>query len=92
MLGFHYQARIQMFKKLIANKKKIIVLNKSDLANEKENSRWISYFANKNIPAILFNSTSQDDISKVINKVNEVMEEEKEKGKNRRAEITKLQE
>ena len=65
--------------KLIANKKKIIVLNKSDLANEKENSRWISYFANKNIPAILFNSTSQDDISKVINKINEVMEEERKR-------------
>lgn len=72
--------------KLIANKKKIIVLNKSDLANEKENSRWISYFANKNIPAILFNSTSQDDISKVINKINEVMEGERkrqeQKGRN----------
>ena len=65
--------------KLIANKKKIIVLNKSDLANEKENIRWVNYFANNHIPAILFNSTTQDDSSKVINKINEVMEEERKR-------------
>lgn len=65
--------------KLIVNKKKIIVLNKSDLANEKENIRWVNYFANNHIPAILFNSTTQDDSSKVINKINEVMEEERKR-------------
>ena len=30
--------------KLIKNKKKIVVLNKSDLANEIENKKWLKYF------------------------------------------------
>ena len=31
-------------RQITANKKKIIVLNKSDLADEKETKRWIEYF------------------------------------------------
>ena len=31
--------------KLIKNKKRIIVLNKCDLANEKENENWVKYFS-----------------------------------------------
>ena len=30
--------------KLIKNKKKIVILNKSDLANEAETDKWIKYF------------------------------------------------
>lgn len=67
------------FHKLIGNKDKIIILNKSDLADEKENTRWINYFAKQNIPAILFDSTKQSDVSKIINKINEIMQEERKK-------------
>lgn len=65
--------------KLIGNKDKIIILNKSDLADEKENTRWINYFAKQNIPAISFDSTKQSDVSKIINKINEIMQEERKK-------------
>ena len=41
--------------KLIKNKKKIVVLNKSDLANEIENKKWLKYYEEKQIPAILCN-------------------------------------
>lgn len=34
-------------KKITENKKKIIILNKSDLADEKENKKWIEYFIRK---------------------------------------------
>ena len=44
--------------KLIKNKKKIVVLNKSDLANEIENKKWLKYFEEKQIPAILCNSSN----------------------------------
>ena len=35
--------------KLIQNKKRIIVLNKSDLADKNQNEKWIRYFKNKGV-------------------------------------------
>lgn len=32
---------------IVKNKKKIILLNKSDLASEEENQKWINYFKKK---------------------------------------------
>ena len=36
--------------KIIGNKKRIVVLNKCDLANEEQNKRWVKYFEQKGIP------------------------------------------
>ena len=73
--------------KLIKNKKKIVVLNKSDLANEIENKKWLKYFEKKQIPAILCNSNNGEGANKIINKLNEMMSEEKniaqQKGRNK---------
>ena len=73
--------------KLVKNKKKIIVLNKSDLANESENQKWIKYFEKMEIPAILCNSNSGDGVNKIINKINEIMQDERriaqQKGRNK---------
>ena len=41
---------------LIKNKKQIIILNKSDLADEKETAKWINYFKNNKISAISYGS------------------------------------
>ena len=64
---------------IIKEKKKIVVLNKCDLADEKENQKWLSYFENKNIPAVLVDSNSGKGIDNVVRKIEKVMEEEKEK-------------
>lgn len=73
--------------KLIKNKKKIVVLNKSDLANEIENKKWLKYFEEKQIPAILCNSNNGEGANKIINKLNEMMSEERniaqQKGRNK---------
>ena len=73
--------------KLIKNKKKIVVLNKSDLANEIENKKWLKYFEEKQIPAILCNSNNGEGANKIINKLNEMMNEERniaqQKGRNK---------
>lgn len=61
--------------KLIKGKKKIIVLNKCDLADEKENQRWVSYFENKNIPAALVDANSGKGIDNCIKKIEKLMEE-----------------
>ena len=66
-------------KKIIKNKKRIVVLNKFDLADSKENQNWINYFNKMNIPAILCNSNNGDGINKIISKINEMMQEEREK-------------
>ena len=64
---------------IIKEKKKIVVLNKCDLADEKENQKWLAYFENKNIPAVLVDSNSVKGIDNVVKKIEKVMEEEKEK-------------
>lgn len=74
-------------KKLIKNKKRIIILNKCDLADEKENKNWVKYFEEVNIPVILCNSNSGDGVNKTIIKINEIMKDErdiaKQKGRNK---------
>ena len=64
---------------IIKGKKKIVVLNKCDLADEKENQKWLAYFENKNIPAVLVDSNSGKGIDNVVKKKEKEMEEEKEK-------------
>ena len=64
---------------IIKGKKKIIVLNKCDLAEEKENQKWLSYFESKNIPAVLVDSNTGKGIENFIKKVENVMKEEQEK-------------
>ena len=66
-------------RKIIKNKKKIVILNKSDLSDARENAKWVEYFEKCEIPAILCNSTTGDGASKLIDTVNEVMKEDREK-------------
>ena len=55
------------------NKKKIIVLNKCDLANEAQNRKWIEYFEKRNIPAVLTDSNTGKGIKECVQKIEEVM-------------------
>ena len=64
---------------IIKDKKKIVVLNKCDLADEKENQKWLSYFESKNIPVVLVDSNSGKGIENVIKKIERIMDEEKER-------------
>ena len=58
------------------NKKKMIVLNKCDLADERQNKKWVEYFNSKNIPAVLTDSNSGKGIDECVRKVEKVMEED----------------
>lgn len=62
---------------LIKNKKQIIILNKSDLADEKETAKWINYFKNNKISAISANSNSGDGIQKAIKEIENIMKDYK---------------
>lgn len=56
------------------NKKKIIVLNKSDLSDEKQNRLWIEYFKKRDIPAALVDSNSGKGIEDVIRQIEKIMQ------------------
>ena len=58
------------------NKKKIIILNKCDLADERQNKRWVEYFKTKCIPAVLTDSNSGKGIEECVRKIEKIMEED----------------
>ena len=62
--------------KITSGKKKIIILNKCDLADEKENQRWVSYFAKKGQVAVLTDSNSGKGIDNCIKQIEKIMEED----------------
>lgn len=56
----------------IKNKNKIIVLNKSDLADEKATKAWIKYFEKNGIPSVATESSTGKGIQEVVKKIKEV--------------------
>ena len=60
------------------NKKKIIVLNKCDLSDDTQNKKWIEYFKNKGLTAVLVDSNSGKGIDNCIKEIENIMKEELE--------------
>ncbi len=63
------------WEEVLKNKNRIVVLNKADLAEEKENQRWISYFATKGIIAVCTDANSGKGIPELIKKVEKIANE-----------------
>ena len=61
--------------KLTKNKKKIILLNKADMADDETNKKWVEYLS-KEAPTILTDSKTGRNIDKVSKKIDAVMAEE----------------
>ena len=64
---------------LVQGKKKIIVLNKSDLANEKETIKWMEYFKTQKILAVITDANSGKGIKEVIKQAELIMKDELDK-------------
>lgn len=64
---------------IVKGKKKIIVLNKSDLADEKETIKWVEYFKAQKIPAVITDANSGKGIKEVIKQAELIMKEELDK-------------
>lgn len=58
------------------NKKKIIVLNKIDLADEKQNNLWVQYFKQRGQEAVLTDSNQGKGMDLVIKAIENIMNEE----------------
>ncbi len=64
-------------KEIIKDKKRLVILNKCDLASEKQNKKWIEYFEKNNIPAVLTDSATGKGINETIKKIEQIYDNEK---------------
>lgn len=60
-------SRNPMIKQILGEKPKIIILNKSDLANIELNKQWEKYFQDRDIPAALVNAVTGEGINRFTN-------------------------
>lgn len=58
------------------NKKRIILLNKSDLSDESQNNKWLQYYKSQGFPTLLVDSNSGKGIDQVLKEISKVMDEE----------------
>lgn len=72
-------SRNPQVQKLIKNKKKIIVLNKEDLADKNESIKWANYFIKQGDSAIICNANTGEGSKKIKDEINKVMKEKYEK-------------
>lgn len=70
-------------KEIIKEKKRLIILNKSDLSSEEENKKWVNYFKEQQIPAVLVDSVSGKGIQEVLQKIVDIYDDEKYQNKGR---------
>lgn len=63
-------------REMVGNKKKIILLNKSDLADEKENIKWVKYFEKVNTKAILTDANSGVGVQELVREIKEMAKED----------------
>ena len=70
-------------KEIIKDKKKVIALNKSDLADDKETKKWVEYFEKNNNYCIDINSNTGNGINNLIKKVEKIMSSELKKNENK---------
>lgn len=68
---------------LAAGKARMILLNKADLADEKLNEKWISYFSEKGLTVVLINSRDGNGIKKILPAVQEACREKLERDRKR---------
>ena len=64
---------------IVKGKKRIIVLNKCDLSDEKQNKLWVEHFKKQGIPAVLADSNTGKGIQDAIKQIEKIMEEELKK-------------
>lgn len=61
--------------KIIKDKPRIIIMNKSDLSSEDANKVWINYYKSLNVPVVLVNAMSSTGTDKIMNAINRAMSE-----------------
>ncbi len=65
--------------KVIQNKKRIVILNKSDLAEENETKKWVKFYKDNGIIAIVADSNLGKGIKETLKQIENIMEEDMQK-------------
>jgi len=66
-------------KEYTKGKRKIMVLNKSDLADEKETKKWIKYFNKQGVSAVITDANAGKGINDVITEIKRISRENQDK-------------
>lgn len=61
--------------KIIGGKTRILILNKSDLADPSDTDKWVKYFASKGTPAVALEAIDRKSISKLTDLTMELMKD-----------------
>jgi len=67
------------FAKLIGDKPIIYVLNKGDLADDKETNKWVSFFTTENTACIILNSTQSNSAKILTDKIKALLQKKIQK-------------
>lgn len=72
-----------MIPELIGDKPRILIFNKGDLADPRENNRWMDYYKSKKINVVSVNSNTGKGIGDLLDEVDKVMEGKRAKDKDK---------
>lgn len=74
-----YSSKIKDIDTILKDKKKILIMTKSDLCDIVETSKWIKYYENIGYNVICLNLEKNTNLNNLINLTNKIMEEENKK-------------
>ncbi|MPM52512.1 Ribosome biogenesis GTPase A [bioreactor metagenome] len=84
-----YSSKNPQIDEIVGDKPRVVVLNKSDLANPANLSQWVNYYAKKGIKAIPVATIKGNGVNKIVeeckNVTKEMMDNLKAKGRQERA-------
>ncbi|MBS4536070.1 ribosome biogenesis GTPase YlqF [Clostridium sp. D2Q-14] len=65
--------------KIVQNKPRIVIMNKSDLSNSNINKEWVEYFSKLGVNTVLVDAIKNKGVSQIISETNNLVKEKKEK-------------
>ncbi|OLS42087.1 ribosome biogenesis GTPase YlqF [Bacillus sp. MRMR6] len=70
-----YSSRNPMIDEIIQHKPRLVLLNKSDMADKQITREWVKYFASKGIKAIAINSQAGEGMKEIVQASHEILKE-----------------
>ncbi|WP_105301856.1 ribosome biogenesis GTPase YlqF [Anaerococcus marasmi] len=72
-------SRNPMIDDIVADKPRMIIMNKSDLSDPEENKKWVKKFREEGIPALLMNSKENVPVDKIYKEARTLLKDKFEK-------------
>ena len=76
-----YSSKISGSEDILKTKPHILVMTKSDLADSDDTKKWSKYYTDKGYSVVAINADNKDDLKKLVNTINMVMQEKLDKKK-----------